>query len=75
MNDKTRIELETLITEREGMIAKNLQRRSQGQVMAYVQENFNSLANRIRNLLEEKAPYHHDTIYRTLTGRVSRRGT
>jgi len=56
MNDKTRITLETLITEREGMIAKNLQRRSNGQVMAYVQENFNSLAERIRNLLEEKAP-------------------
>jgi hypothetical protein len=50
---KVRIELEALITEREGMIAKNTQREHLGYSMAYWEDSFAILASKIREL-EEK---------------------
>lgn len=52
MNDDTayRIDLEVLITEREGMIAENQQRIRRGESLAYTEDAFNSLAQRIENL-------------------------
>lgn len=55
MDDKTRIELEALITEREGMIAENKHREGLGQSMAYGDSAFNALAEQIRELGKEKA--------------------
>lgn len=55
MKDRTRIELEALITEREGMVAENQQRAHCDQSMAYGAEYFDDLASRIR-LLAEKDP-------------------
>ena len=44
------VELEALITEREGMIAENKQREILGQSMAYNDQIFMELAERIRQL-------------------------
>ena len=46
------VELEALITEREGMIAENLQRQYLGNAMAYTEDNFLILADKIRRLKE-----------------------
>ncbi|MCW4050513.1 MAG: hypothetical protein NWE89_12345 [Candidatus Bathyarchaeota archaeon] len=54
MNDKTRIALEALITEREGMMAKNAQRAYLGQAMAYVDKDFYLLADRMQKLAREE---------------------
>ena len=52
MNDDTayRIDLEALVTEREGMIAENKQREILGHSMAYGEEAFDSLRLRIARL-------------------------
>jgi len=50
---KIQIKLEALITEREGMIAENHQRMSLGQSVAYSDDHFNELANRMTELLKE----------------------
>lgn len=47
------IELQALITEREGMIAENTQREIQGDSMAYAYEEFAYIAECIRALKEE----------------------
>ena len=49
MNDDTayRIDLEALVTEREGMIAENKQREVTGDSMAYTEEQFENLRQRI----------------------------
>ena len=52
MEDYTRISLEALISEREGMIAENKQREVCGHSMAYTNTDFVSNANSIRKLWE-----------------------
>ena len=44
------IELQALITEREGMIAENKYREMLGQSIAYNKVDFNILAEKIRDL-------------------------
>lgn len=54
MDDNKRIELEALITEREGMIAGNLQAQmQQWQYPMYYEYQFLDVANRMRVLKEE----------------------
>lgn len=53
MDNKMRIELEALITEREGMIAENMQRSINGEAMAYHDSNFFALASLMKALLED----------------------
>ena len=48
--DNDEIELQALITEREGMIAENMNRQYMNQSMAYTDISFNRLAERIREL-------------------------
>jgi len=47
-----RILLEALITQREGMIAENTQRSHLGDSIAYVAEDFDALADKMRALAE-----------------------
>ena len=54
MNLKTRIELEALITEREGQIAENKYREILNEVVAYTEEDFSYIAARMRQLLQER---------------------
>ena len=54
--DKTRIVLEALITEREGMIAENV-RAGHVEIPPYGQEDFASLADQMRSLDEETGIY------------------
>ncbi len=49
-----RIELEALVTEREGMIAENVSRARRNEATAYDDCAFDSLASSIRALAEEK---------------------
>lgn len=51
--NKTRIALEALITEKEGMIAENDYDRIIGRTPAYERKSFNQLADRMRKLGEE----------------------
>ncbi len=46
------IQMEEIICEREAMIAENKWREIQGQSLAYGENNFNSLANRLEHLRE-----------------------
>lgn len=48
------IELQALITEREGMIAENKFREINGNSLAYCEDSFIILANKIRELKENK---------------------
>jgi len=48
-----KLQMEMLITEREGMIAENLQRVHREESMAYGHEEFEELIFRINNLREE----------------------
>jgi hypothetical protein len=50
------IELQALIAEREGMIAENKQREYLGQAMAYVEDSFLILADKIRNIQQDNEP-------------------
>jgi len=50
------IQLEALITEREGMLAENQHRISCGNSIAYGMDNFNVIANRIRALDTVESP-------------------
>jgi len=50
---ETKIKLEALITEREGMLAQNEQRLRQGYSVAYGDEAFSELAARMLKLLEK----------------------
>ena len=50
MNDNIRIELEALITEREGMVTENRIRESLGQAMAWDESMFIELADKMRAL-------------------------
>lgn len=50
-----RIELEALITEREGMIAENKVRESLGHSLAYPYDCFSVLASQMRELKEKPA--------------------
>ncbi len=45
--------LEMLITEREAMIAENKQREFLGQAMAYSDDDFYAVADRMRKLAKE----------------------
>lgn len=45
-----RFQLELLITDREGMVAENLQRAFLNQSMAYVEDSFQVLADKILRL-------------------------
>jgi hypothetical protein len=47
------IELQALITEREGMVAENAQRQRLGESMAYQEDSFLVLAEQIRNLAKQ----------------------
>lgn len=47
------IELQALITEREGMIAENTQRETLGDSVAYTYKDFAYIAECIRELKEE----------------------
>lgn len=51
--DNARIELEALITEREGMIAENMGRESRGEAMAYCDNDFQRVADDMRALAGE----------------------
>ena len=51
MNDNTRIELEALITEREGMVAENQRRMSFNDAQAYSEGAFFELADKMRVLV------------------------
>ena len=50
MTFNNEVELQALITEREGMIALNKQREHLGQSMGYDDENFDMLAEKMRAL-------------------------
>lgn len=50
MSENERIELEALITEREGMVAENKVREILGQSMAYHDMDFQILAKQMRDL-------------------------
>ena len=55
MNEKIlniRLQMETLITEREGMIAENQQRIHRGESLAYTEMQFATLSNEFTKLLE-----------------------
>ena len=52
-NDYVRFRLEELITRREAMIAENKQREHLGQSMAYVEKQFNELADEMRQFAEK----------------------
>lgn len=54
-----RILLEALITEREGMTAENRQRKHLGQSMAYGDEDFDALAEKMRALIEDVPEENH----------------
>lgn len=57
MNDKTRIVLEVLITEREGMIAENAYAAIVGRTPTYGDKAFHELADKIHELYyEEEKP-------------------
>jgi hypothetical protein len=47
---KKRIELEALVTEREGMLAENTHRANCEHSVAYTEEHFQKLADKIRKL-------------------------
>ena len=49
-----KIKLEAFITEREGMLAENAHRLNCGNSIAYSNEAFFELAERIRKLVKEK---------------------
>lgn len=49
---RTRIELEALITEREGMIAKNKYREFNHEIQRYSESDFMVIADKIRGLLK-----------------------
>lgn len=49
---KRRIELEALISEREGMVAENLARSMLGERMAYFNDDFFRNAQEIRELIK-----------------------
>lgn len=53
MDDKTRFEMEALITEREGMIAENYQRIHQRESIAYGDNAFNQHAEKFRALIKK----------------------
>jgi len=55
MRPEIQIELEALITEREGMIADNKRRDQEGEYITYRLEDFGALAARIRSLRWEEA--------------------
>jgi hypothetical protein len=46
-----RLQMEMLISEREGMIAENMQRAHLGQSMAYTDDNFQINANNLQQLI------------------------
>lgn len=48
------IEFQALITEREAMIAENIQRCSLNQSIAYIDRDFFIIAEKMRKLKEEK---------------------
>ena len=50
MNNNTRIELEAFIAEREGMIAENRHREQCGNSIAYGADEFQALADKIKEL-------------------------
>ena len=52
---ETKIELEALITEREGMLAENTHRLTRGEIIAYTDDQFFELAEKMRGL-KEKTP-------------------
>ena len=47
-----KLQMEILVTEREGMIAENLQRIHRGESMAYVEDSFQILNAQLTHLLE-----------------------
>ena len=47
-----RLQMECLITEREGMIAENKQREHRGESLAYVEDSFQITNRRFTELLE-----------------------
>lgn len=48
-----RLQMESLISEREGMIAENLQRVHFGQSLAYQEDSFQINANQLTQLIEQ----------------------
>jgi len=60
------IKLQVLVTEREGMIAENMQRHFLDQSMAYSGDNFDNLARRISALLEIESTEKSDNKQNTL---------
>jgi hypothetical protein len=64
MKMNKRIELEALITEREGMLAENTHRLDCGHSIAYGDEHFQTLADKMRKLEEEDIAYQNWLQYR-----------
>ena len=52
MTDNSRIELEALIAEREGMLVANIKSRSQGKLPVYTDSSFQAIARQMRELKE-----------------------
>lgn len=48
-----RAQLEALITEREGMLAANLERQRRGEALAYQESTFTELANQMRCVIPD----------------------
>ena len=71
--DKIKIELEALITEREGMVAENARRIRIDNAVAYGDEAFQHHANRIRKLGEDKEETG-EVVALTLRDRAGERG-
>lgn len=54
---RLRCELEQAITDREGMIAANLQRQHRGESLAYDEKAFDDLAKRIAGIAPDPHSY------------------
>ena len=78
MNDLVRrIELELLITEREGMIVENALREAKGNAIAYGEEAFFELSEKIRELIPtplDKSDLHNLDLPETLIEKLYRNG-
>lgn len=71
MISDTRIELEALITEREGYIAENIHRQLSGNSVAYGADAFNDLADRMRALKEGSTMNDAELVEAALERQVS----
>jgi hypothetical protein len=68
MMDERYAELQALICEREGMIAENVQRKHLGQSMAYQEDSFLIIAEKIRTLYDKPPIIERQRCWNVFTG-------